>query len=248
MLAPLGVLALGAVFAGMIWHNQFFGDHERMVDFFDMPAHAEEAAHGAEGSSEARAGDGEAEPAASATATPAEAAGEAAHAEEAPAEAEREEGAIGPVSVGAIAMSEASEHTLDAAHHSPWWVKVSPFVAMLLGLGLAYVMYVRSPDLPGRIAATNAPLHRFLLNAWYFDRIYDAVFVRPAVAIGRFFWRRGDGTIIDGTINGVAMGIVPTLTRAAGRAQSGYVFHYAFVMVIAIAAILSWFTITGGVE
>ncbi len=253
MLAPLGALALGAVFSGMIWHNSFFGDHERMTDFFDMPAHAEgaahgeEAAHGAEGS-EARAGDGEAEPAAEATATPSEAAGEAAHSEEAPAEAEREEGAIGPVSVGSIAMSATSEDTLDAAHHSPKWVKASPFVAMLLGLGLAYLMYVRDPSLPGRIAATNAPLHRFLLNAWYFDRIYDAVFVRPAVAIGRFFWRRGDGTIIDGTINGIAMGIVPTLTRAAGRAQSGYVFHYAFVMVIAIAAILSWFTITGGVE
>ena len=97
-------------------------------------------------------------------------------------------------------------------------------------------------------AAANAPLYRFLLNKWYFDEIYDAVFVRSAQAIGRFLWKSGDGTVIDGSINGVAMGIVPQLTRAAGRAQSGYVFHYAFVMVIAIAALLSWFTISGGVE
>ncbi len=259
MLIPLGVLAVGAVFAGMIWHNSFFGEHERMVSFFALPEHAEAE------SGEARAGDGEGEPIAEAGASPSEAAteaegeavaaeaapeggAEAVASEEAPAEEERAEGEVGPVSVGSIAMSEASEHTLEAAHASPAWVKVSPFLAMLLGLALAYLMYVRQPDLPGRIAAANAPLYRFLLNKWYFDEIYDAVFVRSAQAIGRFFWKSGDGTVIDGSINGVAMGIMPTLTRAAGRAQSGYVFHYAFVMVIAVAALLSWFTISGGVE
>jgi NADH-quinone oxidoreductase subunit L len=109
-------------------------------------------------------------------------------------------------------------------------------------------MYVRRPDLPGRIAATNRPLYEFLLNKWYFDEIYDAVFVRPAASIGRFLWQRGDGTVIDGTINGVAMGFIPTFTRAVSRAQSGYVFHYAFAMVIGIAILLTWFTLTGGVE
>jgi NADH-quinone oxidoreductase subunit L len=145
-------------------------------------------------------------------------------------------------------MNATSEEVLDAAHHSPAWVKASPFLAMLLGTGLAYLMYVRRPDLPGRIAATNRPLYDFLLNKWYFDEIYDAVFVRPAQGLGRLFWRGGDGAVIDGTINGVALGIVPTLTRAAGRAQSGYVFHYAFVMIVGLALILTWFTITGGVE
>jgi NADH-quinone oxidoreductase subunit L len=127
-------------------------------------------------------------------------------------------------------------------------VKLSPFLAMALGTALAWLMYIRNPALPGRIAATNRPLYDFLLNKWYFDEIYEFVFIRPASWLGSFFWRRGDGTIIDGTINGVAMGIVPTFTRAANRVQSGYVFHYAFAMVIGLAVLLTWFTITGGAE
>ena len=251
MLIPLGVLALGAIFAGMIWYKPFFGDVAKMQAFFAMPA--EEAA----GPGEARAGDGDAEPAAEPGATPseaAEAAGGLAAADgmapsaEAPAEEALAEG-VGEVPLGgAIAMSESSLRTIEAAHASPWTVRISPFLAMLIGLGLAWLFYVRDPSLPGRVAATNAPLYRFLLNKWYFDEIYDFVFVRPALAIGRLFWRAGDGAVIDGSINTVAMGIVPTLTKAAGRAQSGYVFHYAFTMVIGIALLLTWFTITGGVE
>jgi NADH-quinone oxidoreductase subunit L len=262
MIVPLGVLALGAVFSGMIWHNAFFGDHDRMTSFFHMP-HAEE--HG----SEARAGDGEAEPIAEGGEAPAEAAAEDGHAvaaEAAPAEGEADEAVASEVAEevehgseivvgahpaplgGAIAMNEGSEAVLDAAHHSPVWVKLSPFLAMLIGTGLAYLMYMRQPGLPRRLADTNRPLYEFLLNKWYFDEIYDWIFVRPAVGIGRFFWRRGDETVIDGTINGVAMGIVPTFTRAVNRVQSGYVFHYAFAMVIGLAILLSWFTITGGTE
>jgi NADH-quinone oxidoreductase subunit L len=231
----------------MIWHNSFFGDHERMVSFFHMP-------HGEEHGSEARAGDGEHEEAAEAGASPEEAAAEDDHGEAVASEAAEDHGGgveavseVPPLG-GAIAMNATSEEVLDAAHHSPWYVKVSPFLAMLVGTVLAWVMYVRVPSLPGRIAATNRPLYDFLLNKWYFDEIYDAVFVRPASWLGRFFWRRGDGTVIDGTINGVAMGIVPTFTRAANRVQSGYVFHYAFAMVIGLAILLTWFTITGGVE
>ena len=119
---------------------------------------------------------------------------------------------------------------------------------MLIGLGLAWVMYIRAPWVPARLAETQHPLYRFLLNKWYFDEIYEFVFIRPASWLGSFFWRRGDGTIIDGTVNGVAMGIVPTFTRAANRVQSGYVFHYAFAMVIGLAVLLTWFTITGGAE
>ena len=258
MIAPLGVLALGAVFSGMIWHNSFFGDHDRMTAFFHMP-------HGEEHGSEARAGDAEAEPIAEAGEAPAEAAAEDEHGEV--PEAEHAEGEAlasdaaaeehgGEIEIaaqpaplgGGIAMNEGSEAILDAAHHSPVWVKLSPFLAMLIGTGLAWVLYIRRPDVPGRLASTNRPLYDFLLNKWYFDEIYDAVFVRPAVWIGRFFWRRGDGTVIDGTLNGVAMGIVPTFTRAVNRSQSGYVFHYAFAMVIGLAILLSWFTITGGAE
>ncbi|TNC50724.1 NADH-quinone oxidoreductase subunit L [Rubellimicrobium rubrum] len=240
MVAPLGVLALGAVFAGMIWHNSFFGDHERMVAFFDMPEHGSE-------SSEARAGDAESEAIAETGDAPAEAAAEAAPEEDHAAAAEGSEG-LGAELGGAIAMNAASTERLEAAHASPIWVKLSPFLAMLIGTSLAYVMYIRRPELPARIAATNQLLYNFLLNKWYFDEIYDAVFVRPAGWLGRFLWKRGDGTVIDGAIDGVAMGVVPTFTRAVNKVQSGYVFHYAFAMVIGIALILTWFTITGGAE
>ena len=66
--------------------------------------------------------------------------------------------------------------------------------------------------------------------------------------IGRFLWKRGDGNVIDGSINGVAMGIIPFFTRLAGRAQSGYIFTYAFAMVIGIAVLVTWMSMTGGAE
>jgi NADH-quinone oxidoreductase subunit L len=203
MVAPLGVLALGAVFAGMIWYGSFFGSHEQVNSFFGIEAHA--------GASEAQTAP-------------------AAHAE---------------APQGAIFMHPDST-VLDDAHHAPTWVKVSPFIAMLIGFITALWFYVWDPALPGRVAETNRPLYLFLLNKWYFDEIYDAIFVRPAKALGGLLWKRGDGDVIDGAVNGVAMGLIPWLTRAAGRAQSGYIFTYAFAMVIGIAVLVTWMTMFGG--
>jgi NADH-quinone oxidoreductase subunit L len=149
--------------------------------------------------------------------------------------------------VGAIFM-HPDNHVLDEAHYAPKWVKVSPFVAMALGFGLAWVMYIRRPELPGKVAAANWPLYQFLLNKWYFDEIFDFLFVRPAKSAGRLLWRYGDGATIDGGINGLAMGIIPFFTRLAGRAQSGYLFHYAFAMVLGIAVLITLMTLTGGAE
>ena len=94
----------------------------------------------------------------------------------------------------------------------------------------------------------NYPIYKFLKNKWYFDEIYDAIFVRPAKALGRLLWKRGDEATIDGTINGIAMGIIPFFTRLAGRAQSGYIFTYAFAMVIGIVVFVSWMTFIGGAK
>ena len=140
----------------------------------------------------------------------------------------------------------ADNHVIDDAHHAPVLVKLSPFIAMLIGFVTAYMFYVRRPDLPGKLAANQSHLYQFLLNKWYFDEIYGFLFVRPALAIGRFLWKRGDEGTIDGGINGLALGIVPFLTRTAGRMQSGYLFTYAFAMVAGIAALLTWVTLTGG--
>jgi NADH-quinone oxidoreductase subunit L len=111
---------------------------------------------------------------------------------------------------------------------------------MLIGFAVSYLFYIVNPELPKSLARTQPVLYRFLLNKWYFDEIYGFLFVRPARWIGNFLWKKGDGTVIDGTINEVTMGFVPWMTRIAGRAQSGYLFHYAFAMVLGIVVLTLW--------
>ncbi len=148
---------------------------------------------------------------------------------------------------GEGALYIAPDNTLlTDAHEVPYWVKTSPFAAMLIGFAFAWLFYIKNPSLPGRLAANQKYLYLFLKNKWYFDELYDFVFVQPAKAIGRFLWKRGDGSVIDGGLNGLAMGIIPFFTRLAGRAQSGYIFTYAFAMVIGIAILVTWMTLTGG--
>ncbi len=199
MLIPLGVLGLGAVFAGMIWFGAFFGDHDRVNEFYGVPAHAE-----------------------------------------APAEGAAEETAAGWTRGGGAIYTHPDNHVMDDAHHAPVWVKVSPFIAMLIGLAVAWLFYIRDTSLPRRLAQNQRPLYLFLLNKWYFDEIYDFVFVRPAKWLGGALWRRGDQGTIDGFLNGMAMGVVPFFTRLAGRAQSGYIFTYAFTMVLGIVIFITW--------
>lgn len=242
MLVPLGVLSLGAVFAGMIWYGNFFGHADKVGKFYGIPV--------AEASEHAAAGDH----AESGTH------GDEAHADEAHGDAHADEGHgekdahgdhhyafVGEPGEGALYMAP-DNHVLDDAHAAPKWVKVSPFVAMVLGFGMAYWFYIVNPSLPGRLAQNQRPLYLFLLNKWYFDEIYNAIFVKPTVAIGRFLWKRGDGNTIDGFLNGVAMGVVPFFTRLAGKAQTGYIFTYAFWMVLGIAALVTWMSIGGGAQ
>ena len=122
----------------------------------------------------------------------------------------------------------------------PIAASVYGLVIMLVGLITAFFFYIADPSLPGRLAAQQRGLYQFLLNKWYFDEIYNFLFVRPTLWLGRFLWKEGDGAVIDGAINGVAMGLIPRLTRAAVRVQSGYLFHYAFAMVLGIVGLLIW--------
>ncbi len=242
MLAPLGVLALGAVFSGMIWYNSFFGHTDKVAAFFGIPF-GEVQAEAGESHDEAAT---EAVPTEAAPADENAVAAEAApEAQSAAAEGEHEGAFIGLPGQGAIHFAP-DNHVIDEAHASPAWVKVSPFIAMLIGLLLSIQMYLVRPDWPAKLAAQQRPLYLFLLNKWYFDEIYNVLFVQPALAIGRFLWKRGDGAVIDGGINGVALGIVPFFTRLAGRAQSGYIFTYVFAMVIGIGIFLTWMTLFGG--
>jgi NADH-quinone oxidoreductase subunit L len=131
--------------------------------------------------------------------------------------------------------------SLEAAHHVPLWVGALPFVMAILGIAVAWVCYIRRPELPGALAQRFRGIYLFLLNKWYFDELYDALFVRPAFALGRGLWQKGDGAVIDGLgPDGLAATTVRLAVRAS-RLQTGYVYHYAFVMLIGVVAFVSWY-------
>jgi NADH-quinone oxidoreductase subunit L len=182
MVIPLAVLALGAIFAGMYWYEDFFGKVKHIEEWFGA----------------------------------------------------------------SIYMNHETNHVIHDAHYVPTWVKLSPFVAMVVGFITAWLFYIKNTDLPKKLAAQQSHLYQFLLKKWYFDELYDVIFVRPAMWLGTVLWKKGDGSIIDGALNGLVMTIVPWFTRLAGRAQSGYLFHYAFAMFVGLAAIITWFAIGGG--
>ena len=135
---------------------------------------------------------------------------------------------------------------IDAAHHVPLWVKWSATIAMLIGFVTAWYMYIRSPETPRRLAATNSGLYRFLLNKWYFDELYNTIFVRPALWIGRAFWHGFDDWLIDAKLTEGLGRRVNNITSWVVKLQSGYLYHYAFVMLIGIAALLTWAIAAGG--
>lgn len=182
MVIPLAILALGAIFAGMYWYEDFFGKVKHIEEWFGA----------------------------------------------------------------SIYMNHDTNHVIHDAHYVPTWVKLSPFMAMVLGFVTAWVFYIKNTDLPKKLAAQHHHLYYFLLNKWYFDELYEVIFVRPAMWLGTILWKKGDGSIIDGALNGLAMTIVPWFTRLVGRAQSGYLFHYAFAMFVGLSAIITWFAIGGG--
>jgi len=136
-------------------------------------------------------------------------------------------------------------HHMHEAVAEAKWVAYAPFVAMLLGLGLAWLFYIQAPGLPAKTAAVFRPIYLFLLNKWYFDELYDFLFVRPAMWLGRALWKTGDGRIIDGLgPDGVAARVMDVTGRVV-RLQTGYVYHYAFVMMIGVALITAYFMFAG---
>jgi NADH-quinone oxidoreductase subunit L len=176
MLIPLGLLALGALFAGAIFDNMFVGDFS----------------HG-----------------------------------------------FWRTSLAAV----AGHHAIGA--EVPLWVEFAPFVLTLAGFAVAFYYYVLHPELPPLMAARGGLLYKFLYNKWYFDELYDFLFVRPAFWIGRKLWKVGDGKIIDGLgPDGIAARVMDA-ARGAVRLQSGYLYHYAFAMLIGVVALATWFAVMG---
>ena len=147
---------------------------------------------------------------------------------------------------GAIFVGAANE-VIEHAHHVPTWVKLAPLVATVLGIAIAFWFYILKPRLPDALAKTHKELYAFLLNKWYFDELYHLVFIRGAVWFGRLFWKGGDGKIIDGFgPNGISARVLDVARRAV-KLQSGYLYHYAFVMLIGVAALVSWYIYRMGV-
>ncbi|RDV06953.1 NADH-quinone oxidoreductase subunit L [Sphingorhabdus pulchriflava] len=136
-----------------------------------------------------------------------------------------------------------NEHLIHAMHHVPLWVKLASTVAMLTGLFTAWMMYIRKPGSAHALAGHFEPLYKFFLNKWYFDELYNLIFVKPAFWFGRLFWKGGDIGIIDrfgpnGSAAAVGLG-----SRIAVRMQSGYLYTYALVMLLGLVAAISWFMV-----
>lgn len=169
MLLPLGILSLGAVFAGFVFHHQFIDG----ASFWN----------------------------------------------------------------GSIFYNEDLIH---AMHGVPLWVKLTATIVMLIGLAGAYVAYIAKPDIPGKFVATFGALHQFVYRKWYFDELYDALFVKPAFAFGRWFWQLGDvGTIDRFGPNGIAW-VVERSSVAAKSIQSGYVYTYALIMLLGLVGAVTY--------
>ena len=169
MLLPLGLLSLGAIFAGFVFHGQFI----EAESFWN----------------------------------------------------------------GAIYFNEPLIH---AMHDVPLWVKLTATVVMLVGLGGAYLAYIAKPDIPGQFVSRFGALHNFVFRKWYFDELYDAIFVKPGFWLGRKFWQLGDiGTIDRFGPNGIAW-IVNRSAVAAKSIQSGYVYTYALIILLGLVAAITY--------
>ncbi len=140
---------------------------------------------------------------------------------------------------GSIFVLEQN-NTLEAAHHAPLWVAKLPIAAGVFGILLAFYLYMRNTALPAKLAAKFRPIYLFLLNKWYFDELYECVFIRGARSLGKHFWLFWDTKIIDGMGPNGAAAVSQRLGAWASRLQSGFVYHYAFAMLIGLVLLISW--------
>ncbi len=206
MLVPLGLLSIGAVFAGLIFASSFIGD--KAPEFWRSPAMAETVAAS-------------------------------------PAIAGHDGAAITHEAASTDKAEPAAAHEEGGEHAVPLWVAWSPFAVTLIGFLVAWYMYITRPGLGARMAARSSLVHPFLYNKWYVDEIYDFVFIRGARKLGDLFWKIGDQRLIDGFgPNGFAAATLAGAKRII-RLQTGYLYHYAFAMLIGLVGFVTWLLFNG---
>jgi NADH-quinone oxidoreductase subunit L len=132
-------------------------------------------------------------------------------------------------------------HIIDEMHHIPQAIALLPTAMMVVGFLVSWLFYIRRPYLPVELANQHQMLYQFLLNKWYFDELYEIIFVRPAKWLGRFLWKKGDGFVIDGFGPDGVSARVLDVTRNVVKIQTGYLYHYAFAMLIGVAGLITWF-------
>jgi len=216
MTVPLMALAVGAIFSGMVAYDTFVG--EKHSDFWrDSIAYNVQAGMTAEANGGAE---------------------------------QVREGAVlghGEAAVAAADVAHSGEvagdhggGVIERAHHTPFLIKILPLIVTGAGIVLAFIFYILAPSLPTALANRFPALYKFLLNKWYFDELYAAVFVRPAHALGRILWKGGDQAIIDGFGPDGVSALTRWVAGQMHRFQTGYVYHYAFLMILGLAAFVSW--------
>jgi NADH-quinone oxidoreductase subunit L len=139
-----------------------------------------------------------------------------------------------------------SNSVLADMHHVPLQIAMLPTAMMVVGFVIAWHFYIRRPDIPVELARQHDVLYRFLLNKWYFDELYEVIFVRPTKQLGYLLWKGGDGWLIDGFGPDGISARVLDVTRNVIRLQTGYLYHYAFAMLIGAAAFITWFMFAMG--
>jgi NADH-quinone oxidoreductase subunit L len=132
-------------------------------------------------------------------------------------------------------------HILEDMEQMPWLLGLLPTLMMAIGALISWVFYIQRPYLPEQLANEQPMLYQFLLNKWYFDELYDLIFVRPAKWLGYSLWKKGDGFIIDGFGPDGVSARVLDVTRNVVKIQTGYLYHYAFAMLMGVAGLITWF-------
>ena len=140
---------------------------------------------------------------------------------------------------GAIFTAE-DNLVLENAHHVPFWVKALPMLVVAIGVLAAYVLYIKNTDLPAKIADRFSPIYKFFLNKWYFDELYDLLFIRTAKWLGKILWKIGDVKIVDGLFVGGLSWLSLRFGAVASRLQTGLIYHYAFAMMLGLLGLVSW--------